>query len=202
MKANQASEEPQRRRPGGRTARNSDRIRRATIAALERGGYASLSFAAVAEEAGVNRTTLHRRFQSRADLALHAMRQSVRELVVFEDLGSLRADLRGALSRIGELISGPLGATLFIALVEMQQRGEFESGLGWHERLDDVTPMFDRAVARGEVSAEIDREATFALLAGALYFRVIVMGEPVDEAWIERTLDVYFDEPRAGSRRR
>ena len=32
------------------------------------------------------------------------------------------------------------------------------------------------------------------MLAGSLYFRVIVMGRDVDDAWVERTLDLYFAE--------
>lgn len=159
------------------------------------GGYRSLSFATVAKEANVNRATLYRRFRTRAELALYAIRQSIRELIVFEDQGSLRADLRHALDQISSLISGPLGTTFLTALLEIQHDERFDSGLDWEERFKDVAPVFDRAMARGEISGDLDREAAFAMLAGALYFRVIVMGTAIDNAWIERTLDAYFANP-------
>ncbi len=194
MASEDGGEGSSQRRPGGRTARNSEQIRRATIEVLLRDGYPSLSFATVAKEANVNRTTLYRRFGSQAELALDAIRESIRERVVFEDKGSLREDLRHALRQIGELISGPLGTTFFMALLTIQQDGELDSSLQWDERSSDVATVFDRAEARGEIAEELDREAAFAMLAGSLYFRVIVMGRDVDDAWVERTLDLYFAE--------
>ena len=51
----------------------------------------------------------------------------------------------------------------------------------WAKRWEQVAPIFDRAIARGELDRRNRCEATFAALAGALYFRVQVMGQHVDD---------------------
>ncbi len=51
--------------------------------------------------------------------------------------------------------------------------------------------MFQRGVRRGEVLRDADHEAIFAAVAGAMYFRVLVMGQPVDERWINRVVDAF-----------
>lgn len=59
----------------------------------------------------------------------------------------------------------------------------------WSERLAAVDPLFEQAIARGEIASDIDREAVFSALAGAVYFRLIVSGQRGNDAWIRRVLD-------------
>jgi hypothetical protein len=59
----------------------------------------------------------------------------------------------------------------------------------WSERLAAVDPLFEQAIARGEIASDIDREAVFGALAGAVYFRLIVSGQRGNDAWIRRVLD-------------
>jgi hypothetical protein len=49
-----------------------------------------------------------------------------------------------------------------------------------------VIVVFERAIARGELPADTDVEATFAALAGAIYFRIIVMGRTITADWLQR----------------
>jgi len=74
--------------------------------------------------------------------------------------------------------------------LDMQQKGEFEfdDGMSWAERVKDVMPLFDRAIERGELPIGFDSEAAFAMVAGALYFRLMVMRGELDTAWVDRVL--------------
>ena len=44
-----------------------------------------------------------------------------------------------------------------------------------------LQPMFDAAIARGELPADVDREALFTAAAGPIYFRMFIAGREVDE---------------------
>ena len=81
------------KRPGGRSADNLARIVGATGELLVEKGYARLSAEEVAERAGVHRSTVHRRFPTRAELVAHLMTTLARERVPVPDTGSLAGDL-------------------------------------------------------------------------------------------------------------
>lgn len=106
------------------------------------------------------------------------------------DTGSLRGDLKALLGQIGRFISAPVGNAAMIATLSSLagKGGKQTSPDIWLSRLEAIAPVFQRATDRGELSADDDVEVLFASLAGALYFRIIVMGEAIDDAWIDRVL--------------
>ena len=48
-----------------------------------------------------------------------------------------------------------------------------------------VAALIDRAVARGELAADVDRRAATDLLIGPLYWRMVVLGERCDRRRLE-----------------
>ena len=105
-------------------------------------------------------------------------------------MGSLVEDMRATLRQVGDYIATPLGAAVLVASIEIEATKAVRSTRS-RSRLADFDPMFDRAVARGEIPADFDREAGLALADGAIYFRRIFEGEPNDEAWIDRVITLW-----------
>jgi hypothetical protein len=60
----------------------------------------------------------------------------------------------------------------------------------WQSRLDHTRVMFDRAVARGELPADADPVAALQLLTGAVYFRLLLTRQPIDDAITGHFIDV------------
>ena len=48
-----------------------------------------------------------------------------------------------------------------------------------------LDPMFDAAIERGELPAEVDREALFTAAAGPIYFRMFIAARGVDDDFID-----------------
>lgn len=189
---NDVAEGVRKARPGGRTERHTQAIYDATLRLLADKGYAALAFNDIAEAAGVNRSTLYRRWSSRAELVLDAIGVSLAEQIAAPDTGALREDMRGVLRQIGAYISTPLGAAALTASIEIGATAGDTSRLErWRTRLSAFDVMFDRAQARGEIAADLDRAAVFALAAGAVHFRLIFTGEAIDEAWVDRVIAVW-----------
>lgn len=180
-----------RRRPGGRTERHSQAIVEATLSLLAEKGYGALSFSDVAQAAGVNRSTLSRRWTSRADLVIFAIGQSLTVQIIPADTGSLEGDLRHVLRQVGAYVSTPLGAAVLVASLEMELSDPPDRPQWWTERLTVFDEMFDRAQARGEIPATFEREVAIALASGAIYFRRIAFGQVVDERWIDRVVAMW-----------
>ena len=171
-------------------------IEEVTVQLLTERGYDGWSYKEVAEAAGVNRSTLYRRWPNRAAMVLAAIRRVVRDHVVFTDTGSLVEDLRAHLLGIGAFIDSGVGKNVVIATLDMQQKDELmcNDGLSWVELSQDIMPIFERAAARGELTDDFDAEGAFAMLSGSLYFRLIVMRSPPDAEWVDRILQLFSSQ--------
>lgn len=184
-------------RAGGRTADVTGRLFRATMDILEEGGLAAVSFAAVADRAGVNRSTVYRRWPSPAALILEAAVQRLRENIVVADTGTLRGDLRARLLSLGAFLDTSVGRAGYSAVIQMgrdpefaqQLRGIVQGGLAPNRLL------FERAIQSGELAADVDIEALSSAASGAIYVRGFLGGEPVDEAWVDRVLNTLIPPP-------
>src|SRR5437763_12105491 len=110
------------RRRGGRTADVTARVRRAIFDLIMEGGLEACTFAAVAQRAGVERSTLYRRFPDRWDAIIEAwMARAAQD--VMPDLGdSFAHDLRSVLRRLVDILESPLGPALVGIAVELRAR--------------------------------------------------------------------------------
>lgn len=175
------------KRPGGRTGEVTKRLFATTISMLRADGYAALNLKEVAEAAGVSRSTIYRRWPTKAELTIEAISASMREHIIMADTGSLAGDLSATLLLIAASIQSRLGIASLIALLENTDAPvqDLRERL-WAIRRADLMPIFERASARGEISPDYDGEAAFAMASGALYFRMIIMGGKITPEWIDR----------------
>jgi len=172
-----------RRRPGGRTADVTARVYGAVLDLLLEGGAQACTFSAVAARAGVDRSTLHRRFHDKWEMIVDAFMAKAQSNVNPDDTGGFAGDLRSVLEKLGVLMESPLGSAMLVAAIEIRarsiQRAYFD------RRMTQLDPMFDRAIERGELRAEVDRELLFSAAAGPLYFRAFIAARPLDHAFVE-----------------
>lgn len=176
---------PQARRPGGRTADVTARVHQAIVDVILERGVQGCTFSAVAERAGVQRSTLYRRHPDRWQAIIDAwMAQAAKE--VMPDLGtSFPGDLTSVLRRLVQVLESPLGPALLSVVAEVRAHADAEySRAYFDQRMEQLAPMFEAAIARGELPASVDREGLFTSAAGPIYFRMFIAGRPVDEDFI------------------
>jgi len=166
------------------------RLHAATLQLLETEGFGGVTFAAVGALAGVNRATLYRRWASPSFLVLEALAQQVGERIPIPDTGGFAGDLAEALGGLGRFLSSRPGRAALNALMQIEHDAGIAALLAqlYADRFAEIGAIFERAVARGELAADADREALFAAAAGAVYFRVIVRGAAVDAEWVRRVI--------------
>lgn len=182
------------RRPGGRTRDHSVRIFNCVLDILSAEGYAALTFQNVAERAEVSRSTLYRRWPTRADMVLDAIAESIYGRIKVADTGTLAGDLKATLTQMGKVLMSPVGAGALAAAAEIgrgSQDAEHRRQI-WDRRFADFSPLFEQARRRGELTKSFDTEAALAMLAGALYYRVLVMARDIDKAWIDRVVALFL----------
>jgi AcrR family transcriptional regulator len=189
------STEP-KRRPGGRSARVREAAIAATLAELADSGYAALSLERIARRAGVNMTSLYRRWGSRERLVLEAMLEQVAQHVSVPDTGSLREDLR-ELARTAAANSARPEVAAMARAVAAQAPHDTELAAAnetfWEQRLALDGAIVVRAIERGEVDAATDPTQVIEAVIGPIHLRLLLTGRPVDDAFVERTVDTVID---------
>jgi AcrR family transcriptional regulator len=161
----------------------------ATRAELAAGG---LRIEHVAAEAGVNKTTIYRRWGSRAGLVAEALLEVSEAEVPIPDHGSLRDDLLAVADNVHRAITSSSGRMLAAAVSACgldDAEIKVVTERFWQRRYAANRVVVDRAVARGELPSGVDLRQLVASLVGPLYFRAYVTHEPIDGGFLRRTVD-------------
>jgi AcrR family transcriptional regulator len=178
------------RRPGGRTAEVTARINQTCLELMIEGGASTCTFGAVAARAGVERSTLYRRYSDEWEMRLDAVLAHAGHDVMPKLSGSLANDLKSVARRLVEQLESPLGPAIVAAAAELRAHsGQDYSRLFFDRRMAQLGPMFDAAIARGELPPETDTEELFSMVAGPIYFRLFIAARPIDEARIDRLVE-------------
>ncbi|WP_129841047.1 TetR/AcrR family transcriptional regulator [Streptomyces sp. RFCAC02] len=191
--------EPTGRRGRPRSEAADARILDAALELLLDRGYDRLSVDEVALRAGVAKTTLYRRWPTKDHLivAVVARRQDV---VPVEYSGDVRADLTRYL---GEIVTGlhqmrqagrpaTSGDASAGLVAEVAAAAARHADVGaavqamFHRRNALVLTLLERARENGELRADVEPEVLFDQLAGALYYRLLVTGRPLDASYVDR----------------
>jgi AcrR family transcriptional regulator len=155
---------------------------------MRRGGYDGLSIDRVAEQAGVAKTTIYRRWPSKAELVV-ALIAELRDDVPFEPGDDPRRDLTELVTAIAaNLTATPttLIADLAAAAAREPRVGESVRAL-WSERHRAVTAVVAKAQEAGLVLDHVSPAVLVDQLVGPLYYRLLVTGEPLSSDYV-RTL--------------
>ena len=184
------------RRPRADGLRNRERVLEAATAVFSTGGP-DASLEAVARGAGVGIGTLYRHFPTREALFEAVYRREVQQLADLAE--QLKADpapveaLRRWLRSNVEFVATKRGMSAALALAA---HGSSELSAFSFDRLTRaVGDLLDRAVAAGEIRADIGAEDVLRALVGMCYMH----DKPGWQASVLRLVDVFVDGLRRQS---
>ena len=164
--------------PGGRGATRESAILQATLELLAESGYDQLTIDAVAGRARCSKATIYRRWRDKAALVVTAVRRHAGQpAAAAPDTGSLRSDLLAALAAMRSSLSGQ-DAALILGLLGAMHRDPELAGA-----------VIARAAARGDVPATTDAALLAEIGSAVLFSRLLVTGEPLDDAYIQHLVD-------------
>ncbi|MFG1701485.1 TetR/AcrR family transcriptional regulator [Nonomuraea sp. NPDC049309] len=189
------------KRPGGRSARVRDAVRRATLAELAEHGYSGLTVERVAERSGVHKTTVYRRWGGVEGLIADALELAAGEPWPIPDTGSIEGDLRGIVQLVRSGFAdpelGPVSSAFVAAAVqnEAAARSLHDFFVSRNEQSADVVR---RAIERGELPDVVDPREVIRVAVAPVYYRLFVAHEPVTEDDANRAADAALAAARAG----
>jgi AcrR family transcriptional regulator len=169
--------------PRPRAVQADEAIREAALALLRELGYAGLTIEGVAARAGVAKTTVYRRWPSKAELAFEVGLHPS-DLGLAPDTGSLAGDLAEVAARIVRSLGRPVAAEALAGLLGDVRRDRtlmatlvdrfIGSERAW------MAAILERAARRRELAGPTDPALVLDLLLGPLLARAFFTGGSVD----------------------
>jgi AcrR family transcriptional regulator len=166
-------------------------VLQAALSELAAVGYVALRLDDVATRAGVAKTTIYRRWATKAEV-VHAAIDAVHNEEALPDTGSLRADMLALLERAMAMVSTPEGSA--IARMVTMERADPEVDELCRNLRDGGrkhrTRIVVRAQERGEIPAETDALLVMESVFSVVMSRLVRFGEKTDRATCERLIDL------------
>ena len=164
-------------------------ITEAVLDELAEQGFSRLSMEAVAKRAGVGKSALYRRWSSKQDMALAVIAEFSVARATFPDTGSLHGDLRASLDALMDWLTHPRFSRILPDLVaEMVRNPELAAlvdSMTGGPRREQAARIFQRAIERGELHPDVDTELALDLIAGPVYWRLVVRAVDVSPDYLD-----------------
>ncbi len=177
---------------GDSHALRSKKILLATLEELAVVGFRALSIEEVATRAGVNKTTIYRRWPTKVALVVAAMVSFTEDALIEPDTGSLRSDFMSLARTFNVRASSLAGQSLFRTMgLESTDPGIQDIGNAFrlaHEAV--VSGILSKALARGEIDRLPDHRLVAILVLGPLHLRLFLNHESIDEPFVGQLVDM------------
>jgi len=183
---------PDRGRP--RDVRADRAILASALELMAEQGVHALRIDDVAARAGVGKATIYRRYRSKDELVVEAVGKLIDREIEVPDSGSTRTDLLVLMREAVGFYGETLAATVMPSIVDELSRNEELAALvrdGYLKgRRAALQVVFERGIERGDFHRELDIEFALDVLAGPLFYRLLVTADPLDDALAQAVVDL------------
>jgi AcrR family transcriptional regulator len=175
-----------------RTERSRAAILRAAFDLYAELSYDGVTVERIAARAHVGKPTIYRRWPSKGAVVLDAFIEHTAP-PVFRETGDPRQDVRAWLGSIAAFLADPVKGPLTAALVGAAQHDP-DLAVAWRERMylpiREVTVARLKAAQSAGLWPEADTEVLGDLLAGPIWFKLLVAGEPPTGDFVDSLLAI------------
>ena len=175
-----------------------DRILEQVIALLGSHGYAGLTLDELAARSGVAKTTILRRWPSKAAVAAAGVERLALQSVDVPDSGALKVDLLALLHGAVEAFVRGRGQFVAQLIREAGHHPEITDLLYTviHTRRQAYRRVLALAIARGELAPSVDQDLLIDLLIGPIWTRMLITRDPITREYMDSIVEavlVAFD---------
>ncbi|PRY51773.1 TetR family transcriptional regulator [Geodermatophilus tzadiensis] len=182
---------PPRGRGRPRDTTLDDRILEQVVVLLGSHGYAGLTLDELAARSGVAKTTILRRWASKAAVAAAGVERLALQSVDVPDSGTLRGDLCALLHGAVETFVRGRGQFVPRLLREAGHHPEIADLLYTvvHTRRQAYRRALALAIARGELAPTVDQDLLIDLLIGPTWTRLLITRDPITREYVDANVD-------------
>ena len=167
-------------------------ILQATLDLFAEHGYSGVSMDGVAARAGVGKATIYRRYSSKAELVVEAVRCGAQLEDRLPDTGDLRDDLISMMRPLLDRLRGDDAKVMVTFAVERLREPELaeefdRSVIG--KKREHIRHLVRSAIERGDIPADSDADL-IAEAPGAFLWHHAIYNLPMDDALLGRIVDL------------
>ena len=169
---------------------------RATFEELAEVGFAALSIDDVARRAGVNKTTVYRRWPTKKDLVTTAFLALPDEYFVMPDTGTIRGDLNEIASRTARIFQAAPGRAMMRILFfegKIKQLAHVEAHFAAKREATGMPAILNRAIARGELPLGLDQRMLSDILLGTIVCKALADKKSLGKPFVAKLVDVVLE---------
>ncbi len=172
-----------------------ERVLDLALEELARVGLHRLSVPEVADRAGLNKTSVYRRWPTKGALVGAALERAMGHDAPLPDTGALGSDMLAFALAAATWANSPIGRGVMKTLLADGDDPEVRALVNRLVRKRGRRPIeiFERAIASGELDEEADVRMAMTVIAGTLSHRIVVENESVTPAFVKRLVRLVVD---------
>lgn len=169
-----------------------EKVLEATLCELAANGYAAVSIDAIAARAAVARTTIYRRWPTKADVVLEALGRVADDFLPVGGSGALGSDLLAMLKGFRDFAATTRGECLMRMVLAEGVSSEISQLARKIRKAKEAAPqlLIAGAVKRGELPRGTDPKLLVDVLFAAVQYSLIFMNEAVEDRKLAQIVDL------------
>jgi AcrR family transcriptional regulator len=165
---------------------STNRIRKATIKLLKEKPFFEISVDEIASASDSSKATIYRRWESLEELCADSFFFEAKELIRFDNTGSLEKDLTQGLIRFGKFLNGPWGRALRTLIGSMSLKSNAAEVImrNYYElRWKQISEVLQRGKANGEIDRDINIDHLTDRLFGPVFYKFLIRRETINDSY-------------------
>ena len=159
-------------------------------------GFGTVTIEKIAERAGVSKATIYKWWPNKAAIVMDAFFDAAVVKLPIPDTGSTINDMIIQVNNLAKFLISREGKVINEIIAE----GQFDQKLAETYRMVYFKPrrldsryILERGISRGELKEDLDIELVMDLIFGPLFYRLLITGDMVDEAFIKNIINYAFE---------
>lgn len=152
-------------------------------------GFGAVTVEKIAERAGVSKATIYKWWPNKAAVVVDGFLSAASARLPVPDTDSVLRDILDHVKNVTRFMTNPEGRII----KELIGEGQFDAGLAEALRTRYIQPrrlearqLLERGVRQGELREDLDLELSIDLLYGPIFYRLLVLGDPLDDDYVEK----------------
>lgn len=159
-------------------------------------GFAAVTVEKIAERAKVSKATIYKWWPNKAAVVMDGFLNATNVEFPIPDTGSAFEDMFIQVNNFAEFLTSRKGNVI----TEIIAEGQYDTKLADIYREAYFTPRRDiskqilqRGISRGELRKDLNIEVSIDLIWGPIFYRLLITGEVIDDAFIKKLINYAFE---------
>ncbi|WP_310831728.1 TetR/AcrR family transcriptional regulator [Paenibacillus pedocola] len=159
-------------------------------------GFGAVTVEKIAERAKVSKATIYKWWPNKAAVVMDGYLSAASARLPVPDTGSVQQDIVIHATNLAVFLRSREGKVI----TELIGEGQFDAGLAeayrtrfFAPRRQEARQLLERGVTRGELQADLDIGSCIDLLYGPIFYRLLITGDTLDEAFVKYLTTAAFE---------